>query len=86
MKLSSKQIFVAVLILISVFFDGIRDANIVRYVNWFFWHFCKWMSMFSLWIGMLWLGGFFTKVAWRWCVVLAGLSMALWWLGAEIKL
>jgi len=85
-NLDFKQSIIILVVLVSSFCDGIRDANIARLSGWWSWHIVKWLSMFSLWGTLLFFGNFFTKKYWRWIVVLSGLSMLVWWLGNGVNL
>lgn len=69
--------------LISSFFDGIRDNNVIRktFVPWWPWHIVKWTSFFP---PLVFLIVYFTPVAW-WSVI-AILAYFLWTLDYKISL
>lgn len=76
------QILAVVVCLLSAFFDGVRDANVVRRAHWWQWHVVKWLSFYPPLILLLVLGGI---ELWYW-IPLAAVSWVVWQIGYRVRL
>lgn len=90
MKVTKSQIFILFVIYISVFCDAVRDAQVVRCCEWWSWHIAKWISVFSIWLMLLWKAEIIDLKLWRdqrrlW-IIYAAIGSTIWWLGAQITL